>query len=82
MAEGLQHPDIGLSGSRKHSACSLGLGLGLGLGGPWVAQAWTKRGPRAMQGWRKGETEEVALFAAKGGKRPGGDKPFAADSRG
>jgi hypothetical protein len=35
-----------------------------------------------MQGWRKGETEEVALFAAKDGKRPGGDKPFAADSRG
>ena len=38
----------------------------------WVAQGWPKRGPRAMQGWRKGETEEAALFATKDGKRPGG----------
>jgi len=33
---------------------SADLGLGLGLGGPWVAQGWPKRRPRATQAPPKG----------------------------
>jgi hypothetical protein len=45
------------SGRLRPSADSLGLGLG--LGGPWVAQAWPKGHPSAMQGPRKRRLAEV-----------------------
>ena len=55
-------------------AAQLHLGLGLGLGGPWVAQGWPKRRPRATQGPRERRMEEVPLFATKVGKGRAGEK--------
>jgi hypothetical protein len=69
-------PRIAVIGKR---AAQLYLGLGLGLGGPWVAQGWPKRGPRATQAWRKGRMEEMLCLqqkAEKGrvGRKRSGDR--------
>ena len=69
---GCRNREIGSSGNRViGTAALLGLGLGLGLGGPWVAQGWPKRHPRVTQGPCERRTEEVPLFATKGGKGRG-----------
>jgi hypothetical protein len=68
MAERLQNRDIWKSGHRdigNRSAFGVGLGLGPGLGGPWVAQAWPKGGPRATQASRKGRMKEMLCLQQK-----------------